>query len=50
MILGEIGTFVTLRFSREGDDGEMYSYTVLPQILEGNVTKSVPLTSTWSVS
>ena len=27
-ILGEIGTFVTLRFSREGDDGEMYSYTV----------------------
>ena len=27
-ILGEIGTFVTLKFSRMGDDGETYKYTV----------------------
>ena len=27
-ILGEIGTFVTLKFSRMGDDGETYQYTV----------------------
>ena len=30
MILGEIGTFVTLKFSREEDDGEVYEYTVPP--------------------
>mmetsp|Transcript_37234 Transcript_37234/g.88239 ORF Transcript_37234/g.88239 Transcript_37234/m.88239 type:complete len:884 (+) Transcript_37234:142-2793(+) len=33
-ILGEIGTFVTLRFLREGDDGEMYAYTV--SLMRGN--------------